>query len=319
MDRFTIFYSWQSDLPNNLNRNFIEDAINGALENVGRAPNLELSLDKDTRNVTGSPSITETIFKKIDATDIFICDVSITHTGDKRSFPNPNVLIELGYAIKTLGWSRIICICNRFYGNVEKLPFDINSNRISTYFLDDTSENKKEVKKNLVGLLKDAISSIIDKYDEILKDFNKSDFHTHDKLIFEKIEKICPEEELIHTIEYVFNMMRVTDTEIVKWDKILIFNTQESNKFLSAQLNEAFGSFLDTLFKFQVYCTKIRNDDVLKDGIQTLLLSKRQAWESYDEYDKRWRIESEHLVALGKSAIGAFKEFRKSVKQILLI
>jgi hypothetical protein len=154
---------------------------------------------------------------------------------------------------------------------------------------------------------------------EILKDFNQSNFNTHDKLIFEKIEKICPEEELIHTIKYVYEMMRVTDVQLMKWDEIVIFHTYESNKFLSQQLNEIFGDFLDALFNFQVYCTKIRNDDILKDGIQTLLLSKRQSWESYDEYDKRWRIESEHLVALGESAIGAFKEFRKSVKQILLI
>ena len=68
-----------------------------------------------------------TIYKKIDSADIFVADVTIInpeYTG--RKTPNPNVMIELGYAIKALGWQRILLLYNGDYGDVELLAFDIN-------------------------------------------------------------------------------------------------------------------------------------------------------------------------------------------------
>jgi len=50
-----------------------------------------------------------------------------------RKTPNPNVPIELGYAVKTLGWERVICVVNGDYCNIEHLPFDIRNNRASVY------------------------------------------------------------------------------------------------------------------------------------------------------------------------------------------
>lgn len=42
-------------------------------------------------------------------------------------------MYELGFAVRSLGWDRIICICNQGYWNVETLPFDISTHRIITY------------------------------------------------------------------------------------------------------------------------------------------------------------------------------------------
>ena len=55
--------------------------------------------------------------------------------------PNPNVMFELGFAVRSLGWDRVICICNEEYGDVETQPFDISKHRIITY-------RKKMVKRN---------------------------------------------------------------------------------------------------------------------------------------------------------------------------
>jgi hypothetical protein len=59
--RLTVFYSWQSDSPSNLNRSFIEKAIHEALERLHSDATLEIALrdttvelDKDTKNVPGS-------------------------------------------------------------------------------------------------------------------------------------------------------------------------------------------------------------------------------------------------------------------------
>ena len=118
--KFTIFYSWQSDLSNNTNRGFIESAIEKAVKYIGKDENFEIepSIDRDTKGAPGAPNISQTILKKIQACDVFIADISIV-TGDKekgyRLSPNPNVLIELGYAISILGWDKIILICNDSY------------------------------------------------------------------------------------------------------------------------------------------------------------------------------------------------------------
>lgn len=38
--------------------------------------------------------------------------------------PNPNVMIELGYAIKSLGWDRIILLYDKDFGEIEEIPFE---------------------------------------------------------------------------------------------------------------------------------------------------------------------------------------------------
>lgn len=88
------------------------------------------------KNEFGSPDILSTIFQKINHSKFFICDVSL----NDNHVPNANVLIELGYAIKVLGWSKIICLFNAKRGKIEELPFDINHNRVTSYNPDGIDE-----------------------------------------------------------------------------------------------------------------------------------------------------------------------------------
>ena len=54
---FTIFYSWQSDLKNNSIQTCIEKAIKEVKRKFEKEINLEINVDRDTRNKSGSPSI----------------------------------------------------------------------------------------------------------------------------------------------------------------------------------------------------------------------------------------------------------------------
>jgi hypothetical protein len=52
--RLTVFYSWQSDTPSKLNRNFIEDALHEALKRLHSDATLEpaqrdITLELDNR------------------------------------------------------------------------------------------------------------------------------------------------------------------------------------------------------------------------------------------------------------------------------
>jgi predicted nucleotide-binding protein len=57
-----IFYSWQSDSPNSTNRNFIQDALERAIDAVVDEDfTLDPALDRDTQNVSGAPNVAATI------------------------------------------------------------------------------------------------------------------------------------------------------------------------------------------------------------------------------------------------------------------
>lgn len=137
----TIFYSWQSDLASRTNRNLIEDSLKRALRAIARDEDagVEPVLDRDTANLIGTPDIAQSILAKIATADIFVADVSIVSGPQQgRPTPNPNVLIELGYAVAELGWENVVLVMNSAYGGPEQLPFDLRGRRTVTYEMQGT-------------------------------------------------------------------------------------------------------------------------------------------------------------------------------------
>lgn len=160
--KINVFYSWQSDLPSNKNRSFIESCIKQAISVVYEKQKKisEIILESDSRNEIGTPDLSATIFNKIDCCDIFIADISLINPKtNERITPNPNVMIELGYATKTLGWSNILCIYNTEYGKIEELPFDIRQRKPISY---NTLKDKANEKKNLTKFISESIIDIIE-------------------------------------------------------------------------------------------------------------------------------------------------------------
>lgn len=160
-----VFYSWQSDLPNPTNRSFILQALENAAKALRNDGSLQIEpvIDRDTFGVPGSPNISETIFGKIDQATVFVCDISIInqnvlgHMPDARLTPNPNVLLELGYALKRLGDKQIILVLNDVYGGPELLPFDLRMRRVVRYHMTKEDQNRAPERKSLEGMLKEAL------------------------------------------------------------------------------------------------------------------------------------------------------------------
>ncbi len=133
-----VFYSWQSDLPPRGNRTLIEDALTTAARKIARDETLDIEprVDSDTKGLAGSPDIAEAIFMKIQRSEAFVADVTPIDpmaAGMRRRTPNPNVLVELGFAAKSLGWERVIMVLNTAYAELESLPFDLRARRILKY------------------------------------------------------------------------------------------------------------------------------------------------------------------------------------------
>lgn len=73
-----------------------------------------------------------------------MADVSLINADkDGRPTPNPNVLIELGYAISFCGWDRILLVCNEEFGPIGELPFDIPERRVIAYTLPVSADADK--------------------------------------------------------------------------------------------------------------------------------------------------------------------------------
>lgn len=193
-----IFYSWQSDLDSSVTRNLIQNAIDAAVKSLRGVVNVVA--DRDTKGSMGSPNIEELIFEKINSCDLFVADISIVNkdfsssvvnadeevsqdenklqkepteqtSKSKRYSPNPNVLIELGYAAATIGWDNIICFMNTDFGEEDDLPFDLSHHRVAAY---TCCNGKADAKRQLRDII---VSNVMDVMENGLR--AKGDFADH--------------------------------------------------------------------------------------------------------------------------------------------
>lgn len=177
-----IFWSWQSDTHQPSNRYFVRDVLgdlaktlNGvddAAEESDRPVDIEedgsksdddfISVDHDTKGLGGSPRIAERILEKIAAAAVFVADVTpVAEVSGGKHVPNPNVMIELGYALHVLGEERIVLVGNKaFNAKLSRLPFDLRHRTAPAFYTlrpDATEERKAEVATELMDDLRGRI------------------------------------------------------------------------------------------------------------------------------------------------------------------
>ena len=167
MQEFNVFYSWQSDLPNNTNRRFIKDILDRAAKTT-TTDTVDVVIDEALRDTTGSPKIDEKIIQKIRSCDMFVADISfVGQSFDEldrekpRLLPNPNVLFELGIASEVLDWERILLIANDNYGILEHLPFDLRQHNCIPYSLSPNAEDKSDTRMRLKRKIESDLRSLI--------------------------------------------------------------------------------------------------------------------------------------------------------------
>ena len=159
----TVFYSWQSDVLAKTNRYLIEKALDRAVAEIRGDGTLavEPRVDQATLDVPGSPEIAQTILTKIAGASAFVADVTIVNPGVARPTPNPNVLVELGYALRALGWERVVMVFNTANGKPDQLPFDLRGKRALTYHLPEEGSDKAEQRTKLQAALAAALRMVL--------------------------------------------------------------------------------------------------------------------------------------------------------------
>jgi hypothetical protein len=176
----TVFYSWQSDLPKEVCRNFIEDALKRATKQLCKESEVSMDprIDRDTKDEPGSPDIVKIIERKIELAKAFVGDVSIVAKnvgGRDKWLPNASVTTETGFAISSLGERRVVLPFNCAFGDPNDLPFDLRNRRVLPYTLapraqdesdEEWVERRSEPRKHLVEALVGALRCIFEKGDD---------------------------------------------------------------------------------------------------------------------------------------------------------
>lgn len=151
-----IFFSWQSDTDTRTGRNFIADVLKKACVAIPSSTDLEqamreLEVDSDTKGVPGRAPIVETIFKKIDASRVYVADLTfVAKRLDGRPSPNPNVLIEYGWALKSKSYEKVITLMNTAYGEPSDQTLPFNMKHILhpiTYHLKENATTEEKAKE----------------------------------------------------------------------------------------------------------------------------------------------------------------------------
>ena len=224
---FKIFYSWQSDLPSDKTKQFIRACIDEAINMASTCEAIEAQRDEATLNKTGSPNIVTTIFEKIDTCDLFIADVSLCYSNDQKGkkAPNPNVMLELGYAAKILGWERIICICNSDYG--KDLPFDVAHQRIT--FFSFTKKNKESKRNDLSKIIYKNIRDLRDDEPRAKQGMSSHIVGAYDSVSHQLISELIPC-RLGESESYCTHRDQLTQTAMDLVNEISLISLQKDEK-----------------------------------------------------------------------------------------
>ena len=161
MMRRTIFYSWQSQTEQAVNRYLIRDALAAAAKHL----TIAYEVDEATRDVAGSPPIFETILRKIEQGAVFVGDITIVTGVGSRPSCNANVLIEYGFALAKLGERRLIPVLNQSYGLLGQLPFDLQHKAVRVIYdlpADSDKEAIKATRSMLEGRLRSELRLVLE-------------------------------------------------------------------------------------------------------------------------------------------------------------
>lgn len=221
MKELSIFFSWQSDIAENRNRlrKDIDKAIK-AIEREEEFAEYRVYRTEATRDEAGSPDIVETIHAKINQCAVFIADVSpIVEHNDKR-IPNPNVLLEEGFALRSIGCRRIILMSNHIS---ENLPFDIAHRR--------TTMIGESLIDPIRMALREAISDTGNEYEH--------NAMTHDIVVFRHFMGIIKREDvLLDLLSTITLNLRVSRWDYRMLEQIIIWHNSGDGKYLNAEILE---------------------------------------------------------------------------------
>ncbi|WGS46353.1 nucleotide-binding protein [Burkholderia sp. JSH-S8] len=249
-----IFWSWQSDNDEKCGRYFVRDVLEALakeLNSVDGTAEAErgddvgpIAVDHDTKDVAGSPPIAETILEKIREAAVFVADVSpvgVTPAGKRLA--NPNVMIELGYAVRALGHRRIVLVMNRAANaQLDTLPFDLRHWRGPVVY-ELESNASPEIKREQKAKLRAALRSRIEPSLEFSAQAIREDMLNLNPTPKFRLELVAAEGELPETISQSLpnlNLPRVDDVK-AKYPKLALPAYSDNKPYRPSAIARLYG------------------------------------------------------------------------------
>lgn len=319
--KYIVFYSWQSDCSES--RDTIKKALNTAKELLAsKNQPVDIIIDEGTSRVPGMPQIDTTVLSKIMGCDVFVADITPVHAAGEDLLPNPNVLLELGFAMGVVGMSKIILLAKRGDWNPKDLPFDINHKRIDFF-------------KNANGLknLGEWITSCI----EISEEYGKSDDRMrrmeHDIKKFREFNEHWTEDVFVGSFNTIYNSSHFNDYELDIWYAVRDWLLKSENLFITTSIKEAASKLLTSLCDFLQFtvmywstsvsrwCSDIPKDE---DDDRRIKLQQFYEWETGDarhssNYQQREQTIVKGLNKYIPAILDAYSIFRSMVKNELYV
>ena len=165
MRRLVVFFSWQSDIPDN--HSTIKSGLEKACKKLSQELNCEVIYDESLRGELGSPQIEGVVVKKIHDCDVFVADLTPVAELYEKRLPNSNVMYELGRAEESHGHEQIVKLANKDNFDANKLPFDINHSSILPIDITDKEVFYHLIKRE-VKYAYDCPQNMFSKNDETL-------------------------------------------------------------------------------------------------------------------------------------------------------
>jgi hypothetical protein len=147
-------------------------------EPADRESLFEMHLDQDRQGVPGSPDLARLILDKILASTVVVADVTpvgetwtefeverkkLVKEKKKKKLINPNVAIEVGYALGTLTDRAFLMVMNENYGSRDDLPFDLRAKAGPITFNLKPGASRQEIAsaaKALAAKFKEALNLV---------------------------------------------------------------------------------------------------------------------------------------------------------------
>tara|TARA_R110000744_G_scaffold12647_3_gene37484 strand:- start:4826 stop:6541 length:1716 start_codon:yes stop_codon:yes gene_type:complete len=168
---YKVFFAYQTDTDDKFNKGFIHQAGLNAIQKL-KDEGFDIEFDYGFNKTSGNPILINEMLKKNDEADLVLVDLTFTssksgfgvpkinlfgHTIQKYKIeedkfsPNPNVLLETGYAWSGKGQYRTLTVMNTAFGVRSELPVDLKSFRwpIDYHLNEANYKDRKSVRKSL--------------------------------------------------------------------------------------------------------------------------------------------------------------------------
>lgn len=164
---YRVFYSWQSDKQEVSQK--IEEALRNKFKKMSKR-GIDIELVKATDGASGSRILEEMILENIKKCDFFIADLTpvtkfTTADGKTKLIPNPNCILEFGYALRHFSPECVIAYIQLEDGdNHHELPFDLNHRTYNHFKSGDNVKIDEKELLRIIDIVNKNVSAAIPDY-----------------------------------------------------------------------------------------------------------------------------------------------------------